>query len=355
MESPKKTFSSSNTWLPSGFVAGIVVLCMALARAAMGASGIVIPPGLEERFQAPAGIEWGYFRNADGARLRYCHVPAASRTKGTVVLVTGNREFAEKYFEVMREFRSRGYDTWEMDWRGFGGSDRYLAGLEKGHSLGFDRDARDLNQFVTSVVRATPGRPLFLVAHSMGGNIGLRYLHDYPRRFAFAILSAPALSIGKGENTGIPEWSIRAMIWSACAFGLRSAWAKGQGPWEDHAKQTLTHDAARSQIQNQWFRANAWLRLGGPTNGWVREFFRSCDTLSEARYLGAIPGPILMGSARADSVTQPEVQDRACKLLPGCRPIRVADSWHELFVEADPFRSQWMQALFQFAESNGAK
>jgi hypothetical protein len=77
-----------------------------------------VPSGLPERFQAPPAIRWNYFRNHDGARIRYSHVTPGS-AKAAVVLVPGYSEFGEKYFELMRDLVTQGYEVWQMDWRTF--------------------------------------------------------------------------------------------------------------------------------------------------------------------------------------------------------------------------------------------
>jgi lysophospholipase len=331
------------------------LLLYAATFAAAAGPGISIPSGLEERFWSPAGIEWGFFRNDDGARIRYCHVAPAGPARGAAVLVTGYSEHAEKYFELMRELAARGYAVWEMDWRGHGGSDRYLKDREKAYSLGFARDIQDLDRFVRDFVRAEPGKPLFLVSHSMGGNISLRYLHDHPGRFAFAVISAPALSVDAKSRRSLPEWAVRGLVWANCAFGLDTTWAVGEGPWRDQPWPQTTHDLVRREVQRAWFRANPQLRIGGVTGGWLREFLRSCDVLARPRYLSAIRTPLLLGSALQDSWTRPDVQLRACSQMPGCKLQKFDGAWHELFMEAEAFRRPWLNALFAFAEAHPGK
>ena len=309
------------------------------------------PPGIADRFQAPPGIQWNFFRNADGARIRYSHLPvAAGEVKATVVLMHGYSEFGEKYFELMRDLGSRGNEVWQMDWRGYGGSDRYLADREKAHSLGPDHDTRDLDQFVRTIVKAAPGRPLVLIAHSMGGHLAVRYLHDYPGRFTAAVLSAPFLSLAPGAG-GMPEWLVRTVIWGADTFGFRESWAKGSGPWVDQPVENLSHDPVRGDVQRQWNRANPVLRIGGVTNGWVREYMRSFDLMARPGYHAAIKLPVLMGSASDDILTQPAVQARACSEMANCRLMRFDHAWHELFMESDAHRAPWLNAIFAFEDS----
>lgn len=330
-------------------LAGAACLCGVYAAAAD--FSIRTPPGLAGRFLAPPGIEWGYFRNADGARIRWSHTPpAAGLTNGSVVLMHGYSEFAEKYFEVLRDLAARGYDVWQMDWRGYGGSDRYLPEREKAHSLGIGHDTRDLDQFVRTVVKAVPGKPLVLIAHSMGGQIAVRYLHDSPGRFQAAVLSSPFLSLAPGASRGVPEWLAGAIIWSTNAFGFSRSWAPGNGPWKDAPAEKMTHDPLRAELQRTWNRANPALRIGGVTNGWVKEYVGGLDTLQQPGYYAAIKVPILLGSAAEDVLTKPEAQAEACSLLPDCRLLRIEHAWHELFMESDDFRSPWLTAVDSFLD-----
>ena len=162
--------------------------------------------GLNERFLAPHGIQWGYFRNADYARIRYSHVPTGAKAaEAAVILLPGFSEFGEKYFELMRDLAAHGYEIWQMEWRGYGGSDRYLDDPEMGHSLGPEHDIRDLDQFLREVVKPASGSPLSLIAHSMGAPIATRSLHDYPGRFTAAVLCSPLFSLSPDTGRGMPD------------------------------------------------------------------------------------------------------------------------------------------------------
>ena len=63
---------------------------------------------------------------AVGASLRAARFPAAPDVpaRGVCVLLNGQTEFIEKYFEVIDELRGRGFAVATMDWRGQGGSTR---------------------------------------------------------------------------------------------------------------------------------------------------------------------------------------------------------------------------------------
>jgi lysophospholipase len=312
---------------------------------------IQYPAGLAARFKAPIGIEWNYFQNADGARVRWSHVPAAvPDKKGTVVLMHGYSEFAEKYFEVMRDLTAHGYDVWQMDWRGYGGSDRYLREREKAHSLGTSHDTHDLDQFVRTVVKQVPGKPLILIAHSMGAQLAVRYLHDYPRTFQAVVLSSPFLSLATTANRGMPDWLVGSIIWSTNSFGFSESWAMGNGPWKDKPIEKMSHDPVRAELQRQWNRANPALRIGGVTNGWIKEYVSGLDVMKQPGYYGDIKLPVLLGSASEDVLTKPDVHAQACSQMPNCRLLRLDHAWHELFMESDNIRSPWLNSIYSFLD-----
>ena len=309
------------------------------------------PSGLPERFQAPARIQWDYFRNRDGARIRYCHVGGGSG-KAVIVLVPGYSEFAEKYFELMRDFVARGYEVWQMDWRGYGGSDRYLSDREKAYSLGVDHDVRDLDQFVQTVAGPKSGRPLVLVAHSMGAHLGARFLHDYPGRFTAAVLCSPFFSLAPEASQGISPAIVRGLVWTMSTFGFGDSWAKGNGPWRDRPGRHVTHDPVRSGIQRQWYRSSPVLRIGGVTNRWMLEYLRSCGQMNAGGFYSAIKVPVLLGSASEDVLTRPDTHGKACSEMGDCRLVRLEGAWHELFMETDPLRSRWLETVFEFLSAH---
>jgi len=248
----------------------------------------------------------------------------------------------------MRDLVSQAYEIWQMDWRGYGGSDRYLSEREKAHSLGVDRDVRDLEGFVLNVVGLKSGRPLILVAQSMGAHLGTRYLHDYPGRFTAAVLSSPFFSLAPEASQGMPPAAVRAMVWTMNALGFGESWAKGNGPWTDRSAGGLSHDPVRADVQRQWNRSSPVLRIGGVTNRWVLEYLRSFDAMNKPGYYSAIKIPVLLGSASEDTFTRPDVHERACSEMADCRLVRLPGAWHELFFESEPLRSRWMKAVFEF-------
>jgi len=130
-----------------------------------------------------------FIEAASGAKLRVATF-AARDARGICVLLNGQTEFIEKYFEVVDELRSRGFSVATMDWRGQGGSTRGLADPLKVHVADFSEYDDDLDSFFSSVVAPLGALPVTALAHSMGAHILLRTLHETPSLVARAVLSA---------------------------------------------------------------------------------------------------------------------------------------------------------------------
>src|SRR5690242_18623632 len=83
---------------------------------------------------------------ASGTRLRIATFPAApdADRARVCVLLNGQTEFIEKYFEVIDELRGRGFGVVTMDWRGQGGSARALPNSLKVHVSDFAEYDEDL-------------------------------------------------------------------------------------------------------------------------------------------------------------------------------------------------------------------
>ncbi|MBV9330087.1 MAG: alpha/beta hydrolase, partial [Alphaproteobacteria bacterium] len=88
----------------------------------------------------------------DGARLRVATFPAFCEKPRVCVLLNGQTEFIEKYFEVIDELRGRGFTVATMDWRGQGGSLRALSNPMKCHVEDFSEYDLDVEALLNQVV-----------------------------------------------------------------------------------------------------------------------------------------------------------------------------------------------------------
>ncbi|HYD18963.1 MAG TPA: alpha/beta hydrolase [Patescibacteria group bacterium] len=304
---------------------------------------------LPASFNQPPNFTEGHFTNANGADIRYGHSKADGAAKGTIVIGGGFRENVEKYFEVMRDLNSRGFDVYMMDWRGQGGSARYINGSAKAHHEGYDEQIAMLHQFVTSIVEPTAKKPLVYMGHSMGAHIGLRYLNEHDGVFDSAILTSPMIDI---VTHGMPKKLARQMAKFAKAGGYLEKYIPGGTDWveENFKGNNKTSDPVRFGVDNENLKANDALKIGDPTYGWVYHTFASIDVLNDEDYLKAIKTPILMEISGQEKIVDRPAQDRALTLLPNARRVDIADAKHEIWMERDELRNQWLKEVDNFLE-----
>jgi lysophospholipase len=122
--------------------------------------------------------------------------------RAAVVVVHGLGEHAGRYAEVGGRLASFGISTYALDLRGHG-----LSEGRRGHVPAFDVYLQEVDRFRREVEGLADVRaPLFLLGHSMGGLIALRYLEEYPGRFQGGIISAPWLATAME----VPRWKVTA-------------------------------------------------------------------------------------------------------------------------------------------------
>jgi acylglycerol lipase len=104
--------------------------------------------------------------------------------RAVVVIAHGAGEHSGRYPHVAERLVAAGYATHALDHRGHGRSTGRRALID-----GMDRAVADLDAFVSLAGSRHPGRPLFLLGHSMGGCIALAYALRHQERLRGLLLS----------------------------------------------------------------------------------------------------------------------------------------------------------------------
>ncbi|MFT5441184.1 MAG: lysophospholipase [Myxococcota bacterium] len=294
----------------------------------------------------PDGAELQWLTAQDGTRFRVARFGSTSAPKGTVVILNGRTEFIEKYFEVTNELIARGYAVATLDWRGQGMSDRALDDRHKGHVENFDLFVSDLHQAIVDFVKPGCPAPYRMLCHSMGGNIGLRYLGAHSETFESAVFSAPMWGIGKNPRT--PGW-MRVFGRLTNAFGISDWYIPGGHGYRDEDREftnnNLTHDKTRFAHFVAQVDKEPALELGAPTLGWVRQAIKSMDILHAPGFAEKISIPITVCSAGDDALVSNASHKLIVDRLPNGQQIEIKGAKHELMVEIETHRKQFFDAF----------
>ena len=275
---------------------------------------------------------------------------------GVCLILNGQTEFIEKYFEAIDEFRARGFSVITFDWRGQGGSDRLLPNRRKAHIHDFaeyDQDLATMMREVVAPFAASRHVKPVVMAHSMGGNILLRRLHDVQGEFAAAILSAPMIGI---TPRGVPWWLVERIANRLNRHGPSPDFVWGMGKRDQlklpFALQIVTSDPVRYARNQALLAADPELRLNGPTWGWLGAALHSIDLLRTPGYGETIQTPSLLIGAERDRVCSTEaVRDFAAR-MPHAQYVEIANAQHEILMERDPLRAAWWEAVDTFLKKN---
>ena len=294
-------------------------------------------PFFDDVADGPPGGAAYWAHTSDGVRIRVGHWTPKD-ANGTVLLFPGRSEYIEKYGRAARDLYQRRFATLTVDWRGQGLADRMLEDARIGHVQYFTDYQKDVAAMIEAAQALDLPRPYFLMAHSMGGCIGLRSLIEGLPVQA-VVFSGPMWGIRIAPTTRPVAWAL--------SFG--SGWI-GQGhrlppgtkidayvtsePFEDNL---LTTDADMHAYMVRQLRIHPELSLGGPSLIWLREALRECRYLAR-RCSPALPCLTVMG-ANERIVDIARIKDRM-NTWPGSRLDVIDGAEHEVLMESAHTRTR---------------
>jgi lysophospholipase len=303
-------------------------------------------PFFSDVAEGPEGGQAVWATTSDGLRLRVGWWQPAGDAKGTVLIFPGRTEYIEKYGRDARTLTEAGYAVLAIDWRGQGLADRIVPNARVGHIGLFPDYQFDVTAALEVAEEAGLPRPWHLLAHSMGGCIGLRSLYE-GLPVNSAVFSAPMWGIRLAAPTRPAAW---VLSWSGSRLGLGHLMSPGMkedpypldAPFADHK---LTSDPDMYDYMRRQLIAHPDLSLGGPSLHWLNQAL--AETLLLARrpapavdcltFLGADEAIVDAGRihARMDSWTNGELV-----MLPGAR--------HEVLMEAPATRDAIFARMLPF-------
>ncbi|MEI6620632.1 MAG: lysophospholipase [Actinomycetes bacterium] len=239
------------------------------------------------------------------------HHPA----RGVIIIIHGYAEHGGRYDALARDLVADGFAVCALDHRGHGHSDGKRVQVEK-----FDDFVDDLNAYRESVRERYPAPlPLFLVGHSMGGLITLRYLtRDMPEVDGVVVSGAAVAKPTDVSGLTIAIGRVLALV--APDFGVVDL------PLDKISRDPAVVEAYNNDplVFNQKIRA----RLGG-------QMLDTMDVTDKALPTLTLPILVMHGS---DDVLSPADGGRMIEATVGSsdKTLKIYDGlWHEIYNEPE--------------------
>lgn len=284
------------------------------------------------------------------ARIRLASWKAGE--KGTVLLLPGRTECIEKYGRAAGDLVARGFSVITVDWRGQGLADRALPDRKMGHVGDFSEYQQDLDAMLVEAARLNLPRPYYMVAHSMGGCIGLRGLvRGLPIKAA--VFSAPMWGIAMAAWLRPVATVVSAF---AAPLGLVTRYAPStsdetyllQFPFEGNV---LTTDEEMWNYMRRQVVEVPDLALAGPSIGWLKAALRECAALSALPAPGV---PAICGLGTAEKVVDvPPVHLRMAGWANGQLDL-YPGAEHEIMMEGPATRARFFDRAAALFDANRA-
>lgn len=232
---------------------------------------------------------------------------------GVLLVCHGLGEHSGRYGSVEDALVPDGWAVYGLDHRGHGRSTGRRAHLDR-----YSDWLTDFDTFRTFVTARHPGLPLFLLGHSMGGQIALAYALDHGAGLAGLVLSAPALASNAVPKAAIPVLRLLARM----APTTRPAGIDTTKVSKDPA---VVAD----------YQADPLVHHGNPTIGLFAALFGQFGVLTErSRELRL---PVLLQHGTLDELTDP-AGTRGLEAAIGTPDLTVRwyeGLWHEIYHEPE--------------------
>ncbi len=273
---------------------------------------------------------------------------AAPDPRGTIFLFPGRTEILEKYGRVAREMTEAGYNVLCIDWRGQGHSDRLIPDRRPGHVGQFSDYQRDVAVFVQAAADLSLPAPHYLVAHSMGGCIGLRALID-GLGVERTVFSAPMWGVHVDAHlrplAAVYSWIMRKI-------GLDNTVMPGTRPanyvtYTSLAENMLTTDQEYHNFMIRQAENAPDISVGGPTVHWFHQAHLETAALAVAPRPAV---PVLTFLGTEEQIVEPSAVRDMHRNWGTARLEPVEGAKHELMMEASHLRGQFMRGMFEFFE-----
>lgn len=267
---------------------------------------------------------------------------------GTIMLVHGFTENADKFAELIHSLLNSGYSVVAYDQRGHGRSGR-AAGLDHislTHVDDFDEYVRDLETVCTRVMADMPG-PYHVFSHSMGGAVTALYLERHPGVFARAAMCAPMIA---PNLSGMPKPVAKALCAVEKGFGRGRKRIFISRPYAE--KERFETACANDRERFEWYEALRFstpaFQNNGPTYSWLNESIDVTDDILISGAVEKIDARVRLFTAALDDVVLPGPQKAFIDRVKNGEHRIVEGAKHEIYRSPDAVLFPWWHEVLDF-------
>lgn len=286
----------------------------------------------------------GYADTADGKRLYYA-LYRADEPRGTLTIVHGFTENAEKYREWIYYALLDGLNVLIYEARGHGRSYRALTDKTLTHVQRFADYVQDL--FAMERVVKTLPPPYYLYAHSMGGAVAAFYLEQGGTLYEKAVLSSPMIAPHRG---GLPLLLAKGMCRAAILFGKEATRIFISKPYA--GREDFENSCSSCRERFCYFEA---IKRGcedfhnaSPTYRWTLESLNVTKKLLAKGAVERIAIPVRLYAAAQDRTVLLPEQRRFAARLPQGEYVLVPNTDHEICLSQDEVAFDYFLGMLEF-------
>ncbi len=287
----------------------------------------------------------GTYLSADGLSLHYEQYDKRL-SKGSVVILHGFTESAEKFREITYYFRKSGYSVFVPDLRGHGKSEHQSGKTERIETDDFDLYRNDLELFMDKIVLPFSGdKKVFFYTHSLGSTVALLYLMKNPYKVSKAVLSSPMIC----GNMGMPVSVAGTAAKLICLFGGKNISAPGRCVF--NAEQTFESSDAASKSRFEYYhekrKKEPLYQTSGPSFGWVNASVQAKDKILSSQGIKMLKTKLLIFKPEEDKQLLGEYTDKFASMA-RVKIKNVKGAKHEIFMSTDEVLEWYFEEITEF-------
>ena len=292
----------------------------------------------------------GFF-DPDGRGNLYYESYQIPDAVGTIVLIHGFTENAEKYKELIYYFLQNNYQVYTMDMRGHGRSVRDTGDdLSLTHIDRFESYIADVEYLAELAKKENPDLPLYLFGHSMGGGVSAAVLQKRPELFKKAVLNSPMIQPLTG-NIPFPAAIFIANL--MVKLGKGKDYVAGQHGYQ--GDETFENSCSSCEARYEYYaekRAKEKLFQNcGASYSWLSGAGKLTKSLLRPENCKKVKLPVLLFQAELDDVVSNDAQKQFVGKLPNAKLVVVPNTKHESYIGTSKTLEKYLTKLFTFLEA----